>query len=153
MDFSNVSAYMKSISYFLIAYTAVMLLFVYLLRLPEWVTQNKNLVGEYYFTNRLFSFGMDLFFIVLYWLFAYVIWTVLKIKSVPGQLGVLLATTILLTTVFWQYFSRKPLDPAQFFSRWFHTVGFRAVIYDAILLGILFIAYQGVIQTAKTLQL
>ena len=135
---------MNYIFYFLIAYTLVMGIFVYLLRLPEWITQNTNLVGEYYYSNRLFSFGMDLFFIVLYWLFAYVIWKVLGIESVGGQFAVLLVATIFLTTVFWQYFTRKPLDSSQFFSRWFHTVGFKAVVYDAVLLSILFFTVYGI---------
>lgn len=129
---------------FAIAYTVVMVVFVYLIRLPELITQNHDLVQEYYFANKLKSFYTDFLFIVLYWLFAYVIWTVLKITSLQGQLAILVTCTVALTTLFWFYFTRQPYDSGHFFNRWFHTVGLRSVVYDGILLAILFMAYQGV---------
>ena len=129
---------------FAIAYTIVMVILVYLLRLPQWITQNHDLVQEYYFTNKLKSFFTDLLFITLYWLFAYVIWTVLKVTSIQGQIGILVGSTILLTTVCWFYFTRQPYDFGHFFNRWFHTVGLRSVVYDALLLGILFMVYQAI---------
>ena len=35
---------------------------------------------------------------------------------------------------FWLYFTSKPKNNARFFSRWFHTAGVWAVVYDAIYL-------------------
>lgn len=128
---------------FLVAYTLVMVIVVYAFRLPQRLTGQPQLVDEYYVQRRLFSFGLDLVFIVLYWGFAYTLWTVSGVTQVWAQGAVLLMSTALLTTFFWWYFTRQPLNPDRFFSRWFHTVGPYAIVYDVLLLGILFLVFHG----------
>jgi hypothetical protein len=136
---------LKNYTAFVVAYVVVMVIFVYTIRLPQIITRNYELVHEYYFANKIKSFFTDLVFIVLYWLFAYVVWTVLKIKSQQGQFVVLIGSSIFLTSAFWFYFTRQPYHSAHFFNRWFHTVGLRSAVYDAVLFGILFVVYHGVL--------
>jgi hypothetical protein len=129
---------------FAFAYTLTMLVCVYGLRLPQFVTGNVDLVNEYYFTRPFFSFGLDFVLVSLYMLFAWTLWNALQIESTIGQIVVLGCVTAGLTTLFWLYFSRQPLDPLRFFSRWFHTVGVRSVVYDVILLVIVYLVFTAI---------
>jgi len=134
---------MREILSFLCAYTLVMVVAVYLLRLPQQLTGQPALVDEYYVQRRWFSFGLDLVFILLYWGFAYTIWNSAGVEQTWAQGLVLLGTTALLTAFFWWSFTRQPLNPDRFFSRWFHAVGTYAIVYDVILLGLIFVVFHG----------
>jgi hypothetical protein len=129
---------------FVLAYTLVMVVAVYTLRLPQNLTGQPTLVDEYYVQRRLFSFGLDLVFIVLYWGFAYTVWTLAGTRQTWAQGLVLLATTALLTAFFWWAFTRQPLNPDRFFSRWFHAVGPYSILYDVILLGLIFVVFHAI---------
>jgi len=145
----SISQSVKPIGAFVGAYVLIMLIFVYALRLPRWITGNEALVQEYYFQRWTTSFVMDFVFIALYVAFAYVVWNVLGIRTPTGQGIVLLVVTALLTTGFCAYFLKTPLDSGKFFSRWFHGVRYRSVAYDVILLGLIFVAYQLILLRLK----
>lgn len=127
---------------FIISYLLVMGLLVYTINLPAWITKNPKLVDEYYFKNPLKSLIMDFIFILGYWGVAYLVWTNLGVETTVKKGIVLIICTALLTTLFWFGFTRKDLNPENFFSRWFHTVGLSSVIYDMILIGVLFMVYD-----------
>lgn len=133
----------KNILIFLLSYLLVMGVLVYLIRLPTWITGNRELVHEYYFTEPWKSLILDLVFILMYLGFAYLIWKSLDITSVVYQGLVVVSSTAFLTLFFWWYYTRTAMDSSSFFSRWFHGVGASAVIYDMILLGTLFSVYHG----------
>ena len=135
----NWQSYTYFASVFIAVYLLVMGLLVYTINLPARLTGNPALVHEYYFVEPWKSLAMDLVFIVLYWLFAYTIWNVFEVTSVVYQGLIFVASTALLTTFFWWYFTRRPVDSGSFFSRWFHGVGARSVVYDIVLLGTLFV--------------
>jgi hypothetical protein len=128
---------------FTVAYLIVAIVMIYGLNLPLKITGNKDLVHEYYFVNPIFSLVMDFVFIALYYLFAMMIWNRLQITSVYGKGIIFLISTTFLTTFFWFYFTSSPVHEA-FFSRWFHGVGLRSVVYDVVLLGLIFVVYQGI---------
>jgi hypothetical protein len=134
-------AQISKIIRFIVAYLIVAVFAIYAFRLPLIITRNQDLVHEYYYVNPAFSLFMDFIFIALYYLFAMMIWNKLQITSVVGKGFVFIASTAFLTTFFWFYFTRYPMNTS-FFSRWFHTVGLRSVVYDVILLTIIFIIYQ-----------
>jgi hypothetical protein len=135
---------LKSSLAFFLAYTLVMVTAVYTLRLPQHLTGQPALVDEYYVHRPLFSFGLDLVFIVLYWGFAYTVWNVAGIQQTWAQGLILLGTTAFLTAFFWWSFTRQPLNPDRFFSRWFHAVGAYSILYDVILLGLIFVVFHAI---------
>jgi hypothetical protein len=120
-----------------------MLVLVYGARLPWRLTGNAPIVDEYYLQRWKTSLGLDLIFIALYFGFAYIVWNALDFEHAGQQLAVVLGCTALLTAGFCFYFRRTPVDSGKFFSRWFHTVGYRSVLYDVILLGVIFAVFQG----------
>lgn len=136
------NVYVKNILVFLLSYFLVMGVLVYLIKLPVWITGNESLVHEYYFVQPWKSLGMDLFFILMYLSFTYLIWKLFGITSIVVQGLVFMMCTAFLTAFFWAYYTQSALDSSSFFSRWFHGVGIRAVLYDIILLGTLFIVYH-----------
>ena len=50
-------------------------------------------------------------------------------------------TTGLLTAFFCYLFVSRPIQKGNFFSKWFHMVGYTSVIYDIILLVFIYIIY------------
>ena len=130
---------------FLGSYLLFVAVFVYGLHVPQRMTGNPTIVHEYYYTNWKGSLPLDVLFIGLYGWVAYAIWTWLALTSPYHQFGVLLLTTGLLTLFFWQAFTRFPVGKS-FFSRWFHEVGWRAALYDMVVMGVIFIVYTFLLQ-------
>jgi len=126
---------------FIVVYLLIATILIYGLNLPSVITGNTELVHEYYYTHPAFSLFMDFVFISGYYLFAMMIWNKLQITSVYRKGVVFVVSTAFLTTFFWFYFTRQPMTTS-FFSRWFHTVGLLSVVYDVVLLGIIFAVYQ-----------
>ena len=56
-------------------------------------------------------------------------------------LCVVMGTSVAISTAFMLMFLSKPKSKS-FFSRWFHTVGFSAVIYDMILVALVYLVYK-----------
>lgn len=137
---------LRHVAVFTVAYLIVALVMVYGLRLPEHLTGNPALVHEYYFIDPAFSLAMDFVFIALYYLFAWTIWNWFNVTSVTGQGLIFIGSTALLTTFFWFYFTRHPVRASSFFSRWFHGIGLRSVLYDVVLLGLIFVVYHGLLR-------
>lgn len=125
--------YKRGASYFLSLYFVTLLL-VYILNLPGFITQSYDLVNEYYYKNMLFSFVLDIFLIAAYITAAMYIGKVIKIKTSDNsqQLLVLIITTVIISTSFMIYFNLG-YSSKTFFSRWFKSVGYKAVFYDTII--------------------
>lgn len=142
-DKSMFSDLFSNASSFIGAYLIVLLVLVYGFRLPWRLTGYASIVDEYYLQRWKTSIWLDFVFIALYFGFAYIVWTALDLTRVPQQLTVVVGCTLFLTAAFCFYFRRTPIDSKQFFSRWFHTVGYRSVVYDVLLLGTIFVVFQG----------
>ena len=71
----------------------------------------------------------------------YILIELLKLKTVAEQVLAVGLTTAVLTFGFCLYFTSYPETP-NFFSKWFHTVGYSSIIYDVILLVVIFLIYK-----------
>ena len=122
---------------YLLALATVTTLLIYGLNLPTLVTGNVGLVKEYYYNNYMSSFLLDVVLIVVYLGIAYMASNFLKISSFVGEWMMVLLVTLLISGGFYLYFLSRP-QTKTFFSRWFHSVKFKAVIYDMILVSSVF---------------
>ncbi len=62
----------------------------------------------------------------------------LKIKDNAYELLAVMATCVVVSSIFMVLF-KNGYKNGSFFSRWFEKVGFRAVIYDTILVSTIFV--------------
>ena len=114
------------------------LLVIYALRLPCFVTQNTELVQEYYYKNAFTYLSLDFVLIAVYLLIAsFFIW-LLKTESHATQIIIVALVTLIISGAFCLYFYYKP-QSRNFFSRWFHAVTWKGVLYDILLLIIVYI--------------
>lgn len=112
----------------------------YSLRVPYRLTQSP-LVKEYYETNYVTSIPIDLLFIGCYFVAALQIANALGMNTYIEKLMIVGLTTAFLTSAFCFYFRSTPKTD-NFFSRWFHAVGYASVLYDVILLMTVFVVYS-----------
>ena len=124
-----------------IAFIISMFLFVYILRLPYLVTQKNLIVNEYYFTNILTNLPLDFIFVLLYYLVAYFVINKFNIKKNVNKIIIIALVTVLLTGLFLLYFISNK-QTSNFFSRWFHNVGYSSIIYDVLLLIMIYMVYK-----------
>mgnify|MGYP001404588712 CR=1 FL=1 len=130
----------KELLFLIIAFCVGIFFLTYLLNLPGLVTGKQKIVDEYYKTNFITNVPLDLFFILLYFLVAYCVMILLKVKNDGGKLLTVAVVTALLTGFFCYYFTSKKMTTS-FFSRWFNTVGYSSIIYDVILLVFIYAIY------------
>lgn len=126
---------------FLIAFCSGIFIITYLIRLPFILANNNEIVNEYYIENFIQNIPLDLFFIICYFLVAKLIISFLKITDFHIKLLIIAATTAILTGGFCYYFNSYKVS-SNFFSRWFHTVGYSSVIYDVVLLSFIYWIYM-----------
>jgi len=119
-------------SYFL-SLTIVTVTLVYILDLPTFLSNAPRLVQEYYYGNAVGSFILDFFLIAAYISAGMIVANALNIHGDDhaGQLGSLALSSALISTVLMYAFLAQ--NGKSFFTRWFKAAGFRAVIYDIIL--------------------
>lgn len=130
----------KFINYCL-AFAFTTILLVYIIKLPFILTNNSPLVTEYYIDNYIANLLLDFFLIGFYILVGLLFIRVFKIKKTSIKLIMIILTTILISGGFMLYFLNTK-KTSSFFSRWFHSVTYRAVIYDIILVGLTYLVYK-----------
>ena len=130
----------KELFLLIISFCVGIFLLTYLINLPGIVTGKQEIVDEYYKKNFITNVPMDLFFILCYFLVAYLVMLFFKIKKDWAKLITVGIVTAFLTFIFCYYFINKP-KTSSFFSRWFNTVGYSSVIYDVILLVFIYGIY------------
>jgi hypothetical protein len=130
----NLYAYLLSF-----AFTTVLL--IYTINLPTIVTGEKELVKTYYLTNYKSNLILDVFLIAIYLGIAKVGIRYFKLSDVWKRILMVIIVTCIISSVFYIYFISTP-KTSHFFSRWFHTVGFKAVIYDMILVSATYYTYE-----------
>ena len=124
-----------STAYF-ITFIISTILIVYILQLPTVINRQKNLVQEYYYDNFFKSFVFDLFLILVYLLLSQLVIYGLNATYLLTRIILVAITTLCISGAFYLFFISRPLNKDVFFSRWFYAAGFRAVIYDIVLLTI-----------------
>ena len=125
-------------SYFL-SLSLVTIVLIYILDLPTFLSNAPKLVQEYYYKNAVGSFVLDFFLIAAYISAGMITANVLNIQNDDhaGQLGSLALSSALISTAFMYIFLAQ--NTKSFFSRWFKAAGFRAVLYDVILVCSIYI--------------
>jgi len=138
---------------FIYAYTFTMVFLVYILKLPILLTGNTSLINEYYGKNFNYTFLLDFVLFIVYLSLSLFFIEIFDIKTFSYKLLTVILTTLLISGGFFIYFLTKPKNNSSFFSRWFHTVTYKAVIYDILLLSFTYIMYQYLynISISKTL--
>ena len=124
----------------LVAFCVGVFIITYIIRLPFILTNNNEIVDEYYIENFTTNIPLDLFFIICYFLIAELIIYLLNITAFPFKLLIIAIVTAIITGGFCYYFKSHKVS-SNFFSRWFHTVGYSSVIYDVILLSFIYSIY------------
>lgn len=130
----------KELLLLIIAFCVGLFLLTYVINLPGIITGKQKIVDEYYRKNFITNVPLDLFFILCYFLVAYLVMLLLKVKKNWVKLAIVAIVTAVLTIFFCYYFTSKPLTES-FFSRWFNTVGYSSAIYDVILLVFIYGIY------------
>ena len=123
-------------SYF-ISYCIVTLIIVYVFKIPKIITGQHKLVNEYYYTNSISSFLLDLVLIYLYIKIASYITKVFKIKTGYKKILIVSLITFIISASFMFLFLKQ--NNNLFFTRWFKSAGFYAVLYDIIIVTSVFI--------------
>ena len=124
-----------------IAFCVGIFVITYFLKIPHLVTGQPQIVNEYYQTNYLKNIPLDYLFVLLYLLVAQIPIRIFNLQGKLIQLLMVALTTGLLTAFFCYLFVSRPIQKGNFFSKWFHTVGYTSVIYDIILLVFIYITY------------
>lgn len=135
MDFST-----KSVANYIIAFIIVTLVGVYMVRLPHIISDQPDLVAEYYKANWKWNIPLDFVLVLIYFGLASLISDKLGIKKTMGRLLVLVAVTITISGSVNLWFNSRP-ETSSFFSRWFHRAGWAAVVYDVVLLSAMYLTY------------
>ena len=125
-----------------ISFCVGIFIITYLLEIPQILTNNKYIVNQYYVKEFSKNIPLDYLFVGIYLLISYFISKLLKLKSFLHKLLIVLITTSILTFLFCFYFRYNKLNLNNFFSKWFHTVGYISIIYDVILLGYIYSIYK-----------
>ena len=126
---------------YLLAFAFSTVLLVYIFKLPYFITGEVGLVNTYYGTNYKINIPLDILLIAVYLSLAIYTIHYIGLKLFWQKLGVVVSITLLISGSFYWYFTSYP-KTNHFFSEWFHTVGFHAVVYDMILVGFTYYMYE-----------
>ena len=115
---------------------------VYFLKIPNLITGADNLIKEYYYDNFINSLLLDIVLIFIYLLISTYI---IKIKNMNDcslfkKIIIIFSVSFIITFIFNIIFRNNPINNT-FFSRWFHTVGIKASIYDGIIVSTIYFIY------------
>lgn len=111
---------------------------VYILNFPAWLTGADALVREYYIQNGPFNFVLDFFLIAAYlWAASF---PLARCRGNACSLLVVAGVACALSATFYLLFRIVPGDT--FFHRWFDAVGWKAALYDAVVVSSVYVVYQ-----------
>jgi hypothetical protein len=131
---------MKYLTVYTLSYFTILTIFVYLINSPQIITNDKKgLIREYYIENFINIINFDYFLILIYLGFNYMLIKIFKIESLIGEILINILGTILISGGFMLYFLSRPLNKNSFFSKWFHSVKWRAVVFDIFLILLTFL--------------
>lgn len=124
-----------------LSYFTVMVILVYILNVPQVITDDKKgLIKEYYYDNFTNVIIFDFFLIIIYLALSLFFIKLLGTSTLTNNSIIVILTTILISGMFALYFLNTP-ENETFFSRWFHSVKYLAVVYDVVLVTCVYILY------------
>jgi len=133
---------MNNILKFILSFVISYFIVVYTIQIPSLLTDNHPIIKEIYYTKAYKMLPLDFLFIIIYIWFAKYLLSHIKNKTTINEDILFIAiTTAVLTTIFCFYFRYIPVNYSNIFSRWFHYVGYRSVIYDIIIVCSVYILY------------
>jgi hypothetical protein len=128
---------MNTISSYILSFLISTLVIVYIFNFPLLISNQPELVYEYYYKNAYYMIPFDFIIISLYFLSAYGISKLFKLKHDSDKILALILSVILISGSFYLIFINLPMTDS-FFSRWFHKAGYSAVLYDIIFLTFMY---------------
>lgn len=133
----------RNIIVYVVAFALTILTLVYVLRVPHLLTGASDLADDYYVHNGYMNVPLDCLFVTLYLLVAYgACWYFgIQTKQVALRTVCIAMVTIAISGFFVWYLTRQP-PSSSFFSQWFHRVGWTGVVYDVLLLVVLYVVYR-----------
>jgi hypothetical protein len=129
----------KTIAYS-ISFIVITLVGIYGLNLPGLISRQPDLVRQYYYENWKFYIPFDWVLVAIYLSLGLFAANKFGAAGHLQTVAAILLTTLVISGSFWAYFINQPLSTS-FFSQWFHKAGFRAVIYDMLLLALTYFGY------------
>ncbi len=128
---------------YLLSFSLVTFVYVYVLNLPGHITQSYDLVYEYYYTNATYSLLLDVGLVAFYMYVSNQLytWFMLPKSDHALQLIVLLCTTIMISGGCMIYFKLFG-NPKLFFTRWFKRAGYKAILYDVYLVSLIYLLFR-----------
>ena len=137
----------REISSYFFSYCILTLIIVYVLKIPNLITGQTELIKEYYYTNSVSSFFLDLFLIYFYIKLASYIGKVFKINTNYKKILLVAVITFMISTSFMFLFLKQ--NNNLFFTRWFKSAGFNDVLYDIVIVTSIFILNNYTINLIK----
>lgn len=140
MNLNEISTVINIYTY---AFSIAFILIVYVLKIPELITGGKNIVKYYYYENFVYSSAIEFILVGLYLLACFYIITEYNIekKHILYKTIIVFTVSILINSVFYILFTIQS-EYNNFFSHWFHTVGFSGIIYRGVLLVTVYLIYK-----------
>jgi hypothetical protein len=123
---------------YLFAYATITTVFVYGINLPTLVTGETSLVKTYYNDNYKTNLLLDFVLVFIYLSIACVVMKHFSMTNIFYKLMTVILVTLGISGGFYMFFISQPQSKS-FFSKWFHTVKHKAVIYDILLVGSIFL--------------
>ena len=115
---------------------------VYLLKIPNLITGENDLIKEYYYDNFVKSTLIDIIVFFIYLSIGMYIINKIKINNnLIHKISIIFITTFIISFVFYIIFINNPINET-FFSRWFHKVGLKSGIYDGIIISTVYFIYE-----------
>ena len=136
----NMVKYIKNLLMYIISFCVGVFTITYLLKVPHLITGNSDIVNEYYLSNFTKNLPLDFLFVLLYFLFGYIFIRLFNIEKNSTKILIIALCTVILTGGFCYYFTSRK-QTTNFFSKWFHTVGYSSILYDVLLLVSIYIIY------------
>lgn len=136
----NMVKYIKNLLMYIISFCVGVFTITYLLKVPHLITGNSDIVNEYYLSNFTKNLPLDFLFVLLYFLFGHIFIRFFNIEKNSTKILIIALCTVILTGGFCYYFTSRK-QTTNFFSKWFHTVGYSSILYDVLLLVSIYIIY------------
>ena len=112
---------------------------VYILNLPHSLGESRALAREYYHGKHTFFYvHLDLVLVALYLFIGRYIIKKYDVQDTIKKTLIIGGVSFLITTLFMFYF-RNYGNPTSFFTRWFNTIGWKACLYDVLLVCSVFL--------------
>jgi len=125
-----------------LAYVLCLVVIVYVLNFPGWLTESYDIVKEFYIKNGMRNFFLDWAIIGLYLLFADFFIRKLELRGNASKLAVVAAVCVVLYGVFYAIFTRTSSLRGSFYHRWFTRVGPRGLAFEIVLVCSVYFVFQ-----------